>query len=51
MISFMDEVRELVLTVLRELVGRWIEPELVFCWVFEEGGFISVTERITGGGR
>ena len=44
----MDEVRELVL-VLTELVGQWVGPELVFCWVFGEGGLASVTERVTGG--
>lgn len=47
-ISFMGEVREVVLAVLTEVVERWIELELVF--VFEEGGPTPVTERVMGGG-
>jgi len=46
----MDEVREFVLTILVELVDRWIGPELIFRWVFEEGGLTSVAERVMSGG-
>ena len=41
---------ELVLIVLMELVGRWIEPAMALCWAFWDGWLIPVIERVASGG-
>ena len=49
-ISLMDGVWERALIELMELVGRWIDPEIVFSRMIEEGWLTSVAERVTEGG-